>query len=88
MVRPLDVFLCGFGKVMSKRVHLKLLYFYILWHFTLTRELGVTKEDVRGVGGSIHLVSYLLLCPMVEFGLKHIYLIFDLNNDLFNDLMT
>ena len=48
MVRHLGVCPYGFKKDMSERVHLKVLYFYILWHFTLTGELGVIK-GVLGV---------------------------------------
>ena len=71
---------------MSERVHLKVLYFYILWHFTLTRGLGVTKGVLEG-RGSTHLVIYYYI-PMGEFGSKHIYLISDLNNDLSNDVIV
>ena len=60
-VRHLGVCLYGFEMDMSKRVHFKVLYFYILQHFTLTGGLGVIKGGVRGVGGSTHLVSYFPL---------------------------
>ena len=33
---------------MSERVHLKVLYFYILQHFTLTGELGVIEGVLEG----------------------------------------
>ena len=84
MFRHLGFFSYGFRKDVSERVPWKVLHFYILFHFTLTRGAGVTKG---GVEASTHLVSYLLLCSHGEDGLKHIYLICDLNKDLFNDLM-
>ena len=42
------------------------------------------KGSIRG---STHLVSYYCV-PLGDFGLKHIYLISDPKNGLFNDLMT
>ena len=47
MVRHLGVCLYEFEMDMSERVHFKVLYFYILQHFTLTAGLGVIKGDVR-----------------------------------------
>ena len=61
-VRHLSVCLYGFEMDMSERVHFKVLYFYILQHFTLTGGLGAIKEDVREVGESTHLVSYAPSC--------------------------
>ena len=46
-VRHLGVCPYGFKRDMSERVHLKVLYFYLLWHFTLTGKLGVIKGDIR-----------------------------------------
>ena len=43
MVRHLGVSLYGFEKGMSERTNLKVLYFYILKHFTLTGGLDVIK---------------------------------------------
>ena len=34
---------------MSERVHFKVLYFYILQHFTLTGGFGLIKGDIMGV---------------------------------------
>ena len=48
--RHLGVCLYGFERDMSERVHLKVLYFYILEHITLTRKVGAPKGDVRGYG--------------------------------------
>ena len=50
MVRHLGLCLFGFGKVMSERAHLKVSYFYILWHFTLIRGPGATKGVLEGYG--------------------------------------
>ena len=47
---------------MSERVHFKVLYFYVLQHFTLTGGLAAIKEGVRQVVGSTDLVSYFPLC--------------------------
>ena len=47
-VRHLGVCLYGFEMDLSERVHFKVLYFYILQHFTLTGGLGVIKGNVRG----------------------------------------
>ena len=49
----------GFEKALTERVPLKVLYFYILLHFTLIRGLGAIKGDIREIGESTHLVSYL-----------------------------
>ena len=70
----------GFKKDMSERVHLKVLYFYLLQHFTLTGGLGVIKGDIRG---RVHPSSQLfpIACPWMILALKHIYLISDLKND-------
>ena len=58
-VRHLGVCPYGFEMDMSERVHFKVLYLYILQHFTLTGGLGVIKGSVRE---STHLVSYVPLC--------------------------
>ena len=42
-VRHLGVCPYGFEMDMSERVHFKVLYFYILQHFTLAGGLGVIK---------------------------------------------
>ena len=47
-VKHLGVCPYGFEKDMSERVHFKVLYFYILQHFTLTGRLGAIKEGVKG----------------------------------------
>ena len=60
-VTHLGVCLYGFEMDMSERVHFKVLYFYILQHFTLTGRLGAIKVGVRG-WGSTHLVSYFSFC--------------------------
>ena len=60
-VRYLDICPYGFEMDMSERVHFKVLYFYILQHFTLTGGLGVIKGMLGG-RGSTHLVSYLPSC--------------------------
>ena len=52
-VRCLGVYPYGFEMDMSERVHFKVLYFYILQHFTLTGGLGTIKGDVRGRGSTI-----------------------------------
>ena len=52
-VRHLGVCPYGFEMDMSERVHFKVLYFYILQHFTLTGELGAIKGGVRGRGPPI-----------------------------------
>ena len=56
---------------MSERVHFKVLYFYILQHFTLTGGLGVIKGGVRGVG--VHPSSQLfpIMHPWVILVKKH-----------------
>ena len=74
-----------FGKVMSERVHFKVLYFIAL--YTNQGARGDRRGYNSGRGPSIYSVIYYYI-PMAEFGLKHIYLICDLRNDLFNDLMT
>ena len=48
MVRHLGVCPYGFKKAVSEWVHLKVLYFYILQHFTLTGGLGEIKRGIRG----------------------------------------
>ena len=58
MVKHLDVCPYGIEKDTSERVHLKVLYFYIYKHFTLTEGLGA----IKGVLGGPHLVSYFPLC--------------------------
>ena len=52
-VRCLGVCLYEFEMDMSERVHFKVLYFYILQHFTLTGELGVIEEGVSR-GREVH----------------------------------
>ena len=47
-VRHLGVCAYGFEKDMSERVHFKVLYFYLLWHFTLTGGLAAIKGGIRG----------------------------------------
>ena len=47
-MRHLDVCLYGFEMYMSERIHFKVLYFYVLQHFTLTGDLGAIKGDVKG----------------------------------------
>ena len=47
-VKHLGVCLYGFELDMSERVHFKVLYFYILQHFTLTGRLGAINGGVRG----------------------------------------
>ena len=66
-VRHLGVCLYGFEMDMSERVHFKVLYFYILQHFTLTGRLGVIKGDVR-VGGPPILSVTSHCAPMGDFG--------------------
>ena len=63
-VRHLDVCLYEFEMDMSERVHFKVLYFYILQHFTPTGGLGAIK-GVLGGRGSTHLVSYFPSCAHV-----------------------
>ena len=46
-VRYLGVSPYEFEMDMSKRVHFKVLYFYILQHFTLTGGLGAIKGVLR-----------------------------------------
>ena len=66
VARCLGVCLFGFGRVISDRVHLKV-YFYILWHFTLARGVGVTKVGVRGLGG--HPPSQVFTIMLSRFSL-------------------
>ena len=46
-VRHLAVCLHEFEMDMSERGHFKVLYFYILQHFTLTGGLGMIKRGAR-----------------------------------------
>ena len=48
MVRHLGVCLYGFGKVMSERVHLKVLYFLYFIAVYTDWGLGATKRGVMG----------------------------------------
>ena len=67
-LRHLGVCLYGFEMDISERVHFKVLFFYILQHFTLTGGLGVIKEAVMGVGGP-PIQPVLSHCmPMGDFG--------------------
>ena len=66
-VSHLGVCLYEFKRDMSERVHFKVLYFYILQHFTLTGGLGAIKGSVRG-RGSTHLSVISHHAPIGDFG--------------------
>ena len=82
VIRHLGICPCGFKRVMSERVLWKVLHFYILSHFTLTRGAGVRKGDIRG-RGSTHLVNYLLCSHGVVLFKTHLFDWWPYN-DLFN----
>ena len=73
MVKHLGVSPYGFGNVMSERVHLKVLYFYILWHLTLTMELGATKGAVRRVGVHPSSQLFIIMFPWVSLVKTHLF---------------
>ena len=75
------LYLYGFEMDISERVHFKVLYFYILQHFTLTGGLAVIKEDVSGLGVHPYSQLFLIMCPLVILVKNTFILISDLKND-------